>query len=61
MSESRELERRNGVARPLLWIAQAPGLWLDGDLDTLDIGANKPKRGAQSKYLKEFYKFFSYT
>lgn len=31
---------------------QAPGLCLDGDLLTLEIGANNPKFGRHSKYLK---------
>ena len=52
VSDSRECERRSGVARPLLWMAQAPGLRFDGDRDTFEIGANNPKRGAHSKYLK---------
>lgn len=50
--ESREFDRRKGVARPLLWMAHAPGLRFDGDRVTFDIGANKPKRGEHSKYLK---------
>lgn len=51
--ESREFERRIGVWRPLLCIAHWPGLRFDGDLDTLEIGANRPKRGEHSKYLEE--------
>lgn len=47
------MERRSGVARPLLWMAHAPGLRFDGDRDTFASGANRPKRGAHSKYLQE--------
>lgn len=34
-------------------ITQEPGLCFDGDLLTFETGANKPKFGRHSKYLKE--------